>query len=54
MVEKFHENRFNIAKLPRQSGKPTVVTAYLLWYTLFNANVNVATVLTKQRLQEKC
>mgnify|MGYP006216610863 CR=1 FL=1 len=40
MVEKFHENRFNIAKLPRQSGKSTVVTAYLLWYTLFNDNVN--------------
>ena len=32
MVTKFHENRFNIAKLPRQSGKSTIVTAYLLWY----------------------
>ena len=29
MVSKFHENRFNIAKLPRQSGKSTIVTAYL-------------------------
>ena len=28
MVEKFHENRFNIAKLPRQSGKSTIVTSY--------------------------
>ena len=36
MVERFHAHRFNIAKLPRQSGKSTVVTAYLLWYTLFN------------------
>ena len=27
MVNKFHANRFNIAKLPRQSGKSTVVTA---------------------------
>ena len=47
MVEKFHENRFNIAKLPRQSGKSTVVTAYLLWYTLFNDNVNVAILANK-------
>ena len=47
MVNKFHENRFNIAKLPRQSGKSTVVTAYLLWYTLFNDNVNVAILANK-------
>jgi len=47
MVNKFHENRFNIAKLPRQSGKSTVVTAYLLWYVLFNANVNVAILANK-------
>ena len=25
MVEKFHKHRFNIAKLPRQSGKSTIV-----------------------------
>ena len=42
MVESFHAERFNIAKLPRQSGKSTIVTAYLLWYVLFNDNVNVA------------
>ena len=47
MVNKFHDNRFNIAKLPRQSGKSTVVTAYLLWYTLFNDNVNVAILANK-------
>ena len=47
MVRKFHEHRFNIAKLPRQSGKSTVVTAYLLWYVLFNANVNVAILANK-------
>ena len=47
MVTKFHENRFNIAKLPRQSGKSTIVTAYLLWYVLFNANVNVAILANK-------
>ena len=47
MVTKFHEKRFNIAKLPRQSGKSTIVTAYLLWYVLFNDNVNVAILANK-------
>ena len=47
MVTKFHENRFNIAKLPRQSGKSTVVTSYLLWYVIFNPNVNVAILANK-------
>ena len=47
MVTRFHEHRFNIAKLPRQSGKSTIVTAYLLWYVLFNANVNVAILANK-------
>ncbi len=47
MVTKFHENRFNIAKLPRQSGKSTIVTSYLLWYVLFIPNVNVAILANK-------
>ena len=47
MVTSFHENRFNIAKLPRQSGKSTVVTSYLLWYVIFNPNVNVAILANK-------
>ena len=47
MVNRFHEHRFNIAKLPRQSGKSTVVTAYLLWYAIFNDNVNIAILANK-------
>ena len=47
MVKKFHDDRFNIAKLPRQSGKSTIVTAYLLWYVLFIDNVNVAILANK-------
>ena len=47
MVESFHAERFNIAKVPRQSGKSTIVTAYLLWYVLFNDNVNVAILANK-------
>ena len=47
MVNRFHTKRFNIAKLPRQSGKSTVVTSYLLWYVIFNGNVNVAILANK-------
>ena len=47
MVSKFHDHRFNIAKLPRQSGKSTIVTSYLLWFVLFNPNVNVAILANK-------
>jgi hypothetical protein len=47
MTRKFHAERFNIAKLPRQSGKSTIVTSYLLWYVLFNDNVNVAILANK-------
>ena len=47
MVKKFDQDRFNIAKLPRQSGKSTIVTSYLLWYVLFNDNVNVAILANK-------
>ena len=35
ILQDFHENRFNIAKLPRQTGKSTTVVAYLLYYAIF-------------------
>ena len=47
MLNRFHNNRFNIAKLPRQSGKSTTVVSYLLHYALFNSNVNVAILANK-------
>jgi hypothetical protein len=47
MVERVHQNRFVIAKLPRQSGKSTTVTAYILHYILFNQSVNVAILANK-------
>ena len=47
MVGTFHKNRFTICKLPRQSGKSTTIIAYLLYYVLFNANVNVAILANK-------
>ena len=47
MVKTFHDNRFTICKLPRQSGKSTTIIAYLLHYVLFNPNVNVAILANK-------
>jgi len=47
MIDKIHNNRFVIAKLPRQSGKSTTVIAYLLHYVLFNESVNVAVLANK-------
>ena len=47
MVQTFHENRFTICKLPRQSGKSTIIISYLLHYVLFNDNVNVAILANK-------
>jgi len=47
IVKSFHENRFTICKLPRQSGKSTVVLSYLIHYILFNEQVNVAILANK-------
>ena len=47
MVQTFHDNRFTICKLPRQSGKSTTIIAYLLHYVLFNQNVNIAILANK-------
>ena len=47
LIESFHENRFNIAKLPRQTGKSTTCVSYLLHYILFNDNVNVGILANK-------
>ena len=48
IVEKIHNNRFVIAKLPRQSGKSTTVVSYILHYVLFNQSMNVAILANKQ------
>lgn len=41
MIENFHNNRFNIAMLPRQVGKTTIVAAYLLWYAMFHMDKTI-------------
>jgi hypothetical protein len=48
IVQLIHDNRFTIAKLPRQSGKSTTVVSYILHFILFNPSVNVAILANKQ------
>lgn len=48
IVQSIHDNRFTIAKLPRQSGKSTTVVSYILHFILFNPSVNVAILANKQ------
>jgi hypothetical protein len=47
IVQKIHDNRFTICKLPRQSGKSTTTISYLLHYALFNPNSNIAILANK-------
>jgi len=47
LVKNFHNNRFNICKMPRQSGKSTTVVSYLLHYALFNDSVNIGILANK-------
>ena len=50
MIKAFDDNRFSICKLPRQSGKSTTVTAYILWLILFNDSLNIAILANKGSL----
>ena len=34
LINNFHDNRFNICKMPRQTGKSTTVISYLLHYVV--------------------
>ena len=47
LIERFHENRFNICKMPRQTGKSTTSVSYLLHYAVFNDNVNIGILANK-------
>ena len=48
MINKFHNDRFVICKMARQSGKSTTILAYLLHYIIFNENVSVAVLANKK------
>ena len=47
LINNFHNNRFNICKMPRQTGKSTTVISYLLHYSVFNDSVNIGILANK-------
>jgi len=47
LIKNFHENRFNICKMPRQTGKSTTSVSYLLHYAVFNDSTNIGILANK-------
>ena len=47
LIKRFHENRFNICMMPRQTGKSTTSVSYLLHYAIFNDSVNIGILANK-------
>ena len=47
LINNFHNERFNICKMPRQTGKSTTVVSYLLHYAVFNDSVNIGILANK-------
>jgi hypothetical protein len=41
LIESYHNHRFNINLLPRQSGKTISAAGYLLWYAMFNPDSTI-------------
>ena len=47
LINNFHNNRFNICKMPRQTGKSTTCVSYLLHYAIFNSSVKIGILANK-------
>lgn len=45
----FQDFRFNAVVQARQSGKTTVVAAFLLWYAMFNSDKEIAVLANKEK-----
>ena len=41
LVDVYHNHRFSIAMLPRQTGKSTCAAGYLLWYAMFKPDSTI-------------
>ena len=41
LLGSYHDHRFNINMLPRQSGKTTTAAGYLLWYAMFHPDQTI-------------
>lgn len=49
LIEAFQDHRFNISLQSRQSGKTTVVAAFLLWYAMFHSDKEVFVLANKEK-----
>jgi hypothetical protein len=47
LIRIINDNRFVVAKIPRQMGKSTTVVSYLLWMIIFNPAYSVAVLANK-------
>lgn len=47
------DKRHHICLLPRQSGKSTISTVFLLWYALFNEDKEIAILANKEKTAKK-
>lgn len=41
LLNSYHNHRFNVNMLPRQSGKTTCAAGYLLWYAMFHPDQTI-------------
>jgi hypothetical protein len=41
LIDSYHDHRFNVNLLPRQTGKTTTAAGYLLWYAMFVDNSTI-------------
>ena len=41
LIDTYHNNRFSISLMPRQTGKSTSAAGYLLWYAMFVADSTI-------------
>ena len=41
LLHSYHDHRFNVNMLPRQSGKTTCASAYLLWFAMFHPDQTI-------------
>jgi hypothetical protein len=48
LLQKFQDERFNVCLLSRQSGKSTIVAAFVLWFACFNSHKNIGIVSNKE------
>jgi hypothetical protein len=46
----YKDNRYVICKLPRQTGKTTITTGFILWYVLFQQHKTVGILAQKEKI----